>query len=303
MKRLISFILILCNIYCYSQEFLGNSDYIYAVGVAKTQTEAENAAYLSLSNKTGIAVTNTARYSISEQNGKISENFEKNIGTDASMVFGDEVQTYIEVGKKKYTVYKYINIKQYVAKQQAIYNKYLASADSISRRCRDIKHSKNLILGLHYLAYKAIDTPLMDVYADRNIEVKNKLRSKTEEIYKKEGPFGFIMLLEKTDPRGYFAIMSGERTKSVHGIEYFRNGKWELPFYFYFNASTLSDDGTSDAFSSKKAKRCLLISDSSKILVRYLYEIEKDGQLYRLDVPENWYFCNIILDTKISNVK
>lgn len=272
------------------------------MGVAKNQEDAENAALISLAKKIGVKVSDVSHYSVFETNGKINENYARHTETETQNYFGDEVETYVEAGRKSVTVYKYINVREYVAKQQQVYDKCMAVIDSIYKRCTTIKHSKNLILGQYYIAYQALNTPLMDAYAKDNVAIKAKLLDKAKESYKKQGSFGFLTLLEKTDTRGYFAVMAGQKTKGVHGIEYLHNGKWELPFYFYFSKSTLSSEGTADAFSQQKTSRCLLISDNSRILVRYLYEIEKEGQLYRLEVPENWYFCDIIIDTTASNV-
>lgn len=302
MKRLLLFILIFCNVCCYSQDFLGNSDYIYAVGVAKSQVEAENAALVSLAKKIGVKVSDFSYYSVTETNGKVSENYKKDIKSETSNYFTDEVETYVEAGRKNITVYKYVNVKEYVAKRQKIYNSCMSAIDSIYKRCTSIKHSKNLILGQYYLAYQALDTPLMDAYAKNNVQIKKKVFEKAQEAYRKESSFGFLTLLKKTDPRGYFVVMSGAITEGVHGIEYMHNGQWTLPYYFYYSTSSMSPDGTNDAFSSEKTSRCLLVSDNNKILARYLYEIKKDGQLYRLEVPENWYFCTITIDTNLNNV-
>lgn len=302
MKRLISFIFLLCCICCYSQDFLGNSDYVYAKGVARTQVDAENAALQSLASKIGIKVTNVSTYSITERNGRITEEYNKNIGTNASMSFGDEVQTYVETDRKNVVVYKYINVKQYVNEHKAAYNKYIAIADSISKNCKKIKHSKNLVLGQYYLAYNELNTPLMNAYSDNNYEIKERLLNTAKETYEMDGRYGYPTLMKKTDSRGYFVKMTGEITKSVYGIEYLRDGNWELPFYFYYDIFSSSREGTDNAFTPEATPRCLLIAQSSDIHIRYLYEIEKEGVLYRLNVPENWYFCDITIDTTAHNV-
>lgn len=302
MKRAFFFILILCSICCYSQDFIGNNDYVYAKGVARTQVDAENAALISLANNIGIQVTNVSRYSVTEKEGKVSEEFEKNIGTESSMSFGDEVQTYVEANRKNVIVYKYINVKAYVQRHKTAYDTHLKAADSIYMNCGKIKHSKNLVLGHLYSAYLALDTPLMDVYSNKNVEFKERLMAKIKEYYSMDGSFGYLTLIEKANVGGYYAKMTGNRTKGLHGFEYLHNGNWEIPVYFYYSLAPSNSEGTHDAYSPKKTPRCLLESNSNKIHIRYLYECEKDGVLYKINVPENWYFCDITIDTYTNNV-
>lgn len=305
MKRILLFLLLLCSISCYSQEFFGNSDYVYAKGIASSQPLAENAALLALAEKIGIEVTNVASYSyFVDEDGKVVERIKKDVGTSSSMSFGDEVETYIEsFNKKKVVVYKYINVKEYVNKQKGKYEECLRVADSIYKRRSSIKHSKNLVLGQYYIAYKALDLPIMNVYNKNNAALKEKLFKKAEQIYKEEGKFGFLTLLPKTDSRGYFVKMEGERTAGLQNFEYKRNGEWELPYYFYYSVLMTETDGTRDAFTKHITRRCLLISDNSDIEARFLYEFEEEGALFKINVPEKWYFCDEIIDNTINNVK
>ena len=294
MRRLLLFVLLLCSVVCHAQFFVGNSDYVYAVGKAKTQIEAENAALLSLANTIGIKVTNVSSYTVTENGGKVSENYRKNISTNSSMSFGDEVQTYVEADKKTVTVYKYINKKEYVVKQTKIYNDCLTTIDSLFNERRQIKHSKNLILGQYYTAYNALDNPIMDCYSPKNIEIKNKLWNTIRETYMMDGPYGYPSLTSRHPSYGYCAVIGGECSHSMYGIEYLRDGKWELPGYCYY--SILKDNGTSDCFSADKTPRVLLYSQTNKIYIRYLYEYEENGMLYKIDVPEKWYFDKILIE-------
>lgn len=301
MKRYLLFVLLLCSVSCYSQKFIGNSDFVYAKGVAKTQIDAENAALLSLSNTIGAKVTNVTSYSVTERNGSKTESYRKDIGVNSSITLGDEVDTYVETQGRKYIVYKYINKREYINRQKQIYKRCLALKDSIYRNCTEIKHSKNLMLGQYYFAYMALNTPIMDAYSPGNIELKDKLLKEIKECYVKDGRFGFMSLYQDKDPRGYYARMLGQRTKGVYGFEYLYEGKWVMPQYYYFSVSLLKPDGTDDAFSHSITPRCLIVTTSCKIHYRLLYEYQKDGELYRIDVPESWYFKDLTIDTIAAN--
>ena len=296
MKKVLLLVLLLCSITCQAQFFIGNPDYVYAVGKAKTQTEAENAALLSLANAISIKVTNKSSYTVTETDGKVSENYRKDIGTNSSATFGDEVQTYVEADKKSVTVYKYVNKKEYVINQTKVYKDCIAKADSIYRYCSSIKHSKNLILGQYYTAYIALDTPLMDAYADKNVEIKKRVLDKAKEIYGMTGRLGYVSVISNKGSYGYYVDMQGERTNSVYGFEYLNNGKWVMPQFYYYSKITSKPDGTDNAFSSKKTPRCLVYSDTKEIFIRYLYEYQKDDALYKIEVPESWYFKKIKID-------
>lgn len=297
MRRLLFFILLLCSVSCYAQFFVGNDDYVYAVGKAKTQVEAENAALLSLANTISIKVTNVSSYTVTENSGKVSENYRKDIGTNSSIVFGDEVQTYVETDKKSVTVYKYINKKEYVKKQKNTYYSCLARIDSLLANVTQIKHCKGLVMGQYYIAYCALDNSIMDAYSENNIELKAKLLKLAEKAYNDSGRFGYVALINKEGDNRYYVRMLATRTKGMQGFEYLHNGKWEMAPYFYFNLGSVNIDGTSDAFSDETTPRCVLYSPTDEIYIRYIYEIKKDGKLYKMEVPENWYFRKIKVDT------
>lgn len=296
MKKALFLVLLLYSITCQAQFFIGNPDYVYAVGKAKTQTEAENAALLSLANTIGIKVTNQSSYTVIESNGNVSENYIKDIGTNSSAAFGDEVQTYVETDKKSITVYKYVNKKEYVAKQTKMYKDCMVKADSIYRFCYSIKHSKNLILGQYYTAYTALDTPLMDAYGDKNAEIKKRVLDKAKEIYGMTGRLGYASVMTNKGSNGYYVDMQGERTNSVYGFEYLYNGNWVMPQFYYYSKAVSNLDGTDNAFAEKKTPRCLVYSDTKNIYIRYLYEYQKDNALYKIEVPESWYFKKIKID-------
>ena len=77
----------------YGQDFLREDDsYIYGIGVADTQSQADEEALLSFSRKLQTKVTSVVTYNVSEEDGNVEESFQKSIKIDNSVIINNVEQ-------------------------------------------------------------------------------------------------------------------------------------------------------------------------------------------------------------------
>lgn len=178
--------------------------------------------------------------------------------------------------------------------QNTPHDLYLLHMDEVARiKGSNVKHEKNLLLGCYYMAYSALDTPIMEGCPDTK-DKKEELLKLAASLYS-SGEYGFLMLVGKTR-NGYEVSMGGMIDRfgdtepiELVGFEYLNDGEWnapvELSAKLYFDV-----DMSDDPFTDVRYRRGSIISDSPDIQYRILYERYLNGRYVKIDVPQSWYF-------------
>lgn len=290
MRRFLPLIFIWLSLPCFSQDFLHSDDYIYGMGRGDTVFAADSSAMLSLSMSLRTGVVNTSSHMIEKEGGKITSVFKKNVSLDSSIDLPD-TRNYVTRAGDEYIVYRYLNKKEYIDSHISQYLSYMAMADSV--RGSNVKHEKNLLLGCYYLAYKAIDTPIMDLYTDTESN-KIDIARRAREVYH-SGDYGFLMFVGKKW-NGYEVSMGGQVDRfgdtepiELIGFEYVNDGKWLNPVGLSVKRNFdvgMSDDPNTNV----RYRRGLVETDSPHVFYRILYEKYEDGRYVKIQVPDEWYF-------------
>ena len=275
-----------------SQEFLYNDDYVYGAGIT------DSAAMVSLASTIKTNIVNEINYTISESNKRITEDYKKDIKLSSSLLI-EGAKLYLTGDNKGNTIYyRYINRKQYIDNQIDLYNYYLSEIERI--KGSNCKHEINLLLGYYYLAYQALDTPLMTAFCgDKYASIKNEIINRASILYVSK-EYGYLCLNQKKW-YGYTATMAGRfdvngdsQPIDLIGFEYFLDNEWKSSDYFSteayqeVNISKTPND-------NMRYRMCILKSDNSKIRYRKLYETYCYGFYTKIEVPESWYFKELFM--------
>lgn len=281
MKRLYFIItsLFICECFCFSQDFLTNTDYVYGVGVT------DSAAVVSLSISIGVQVVSDVEYTIIEQNDSISSSFKKKRGMSYTRFLSD-TKSFYENG----IYYRFINKKEYVDDILKNVNYYVNKAEEIDTSY--VKHNINLILGCYYNAYCALNDELFILFTKKQYEsFKESFLLKAKLVYS-SGLYGSLFLDEKMN-YGYI-VCTNFCSKTVEGVrsslfafEYNDNGTWMLPTHFSIyqgikkNYSLPNDNLLFDS--------CYISTSNNHITYRILYE----NEFGKINVPDEWYFTEL----------
>ena len=265
----------------YGQDFLMVDDsYIYGIGVADTQSRADEEALLSFSRKLQTKVTSVVTYNVSEQDGNVEESFQKNIKIDNSVIVNN-VEQIVLFENGYYTVYRYINKEQYCSKRMDIYRSYLNKVAEYEQS--EYGHKINFILGAYYLAYKAIDDVIMDIINPNNINLKDFLFGKAKDTY------GFPL------PRLEYIGNDWEMIKAniglpLYGFQYLtRTGLWKIPEIFF--GHYMDKTTATSVPKNNNYKHCMVRYGNINLETRLTYEVlTEDNRIIVLNVPNNWYF-------------
>ena len=304
-RSVITIIMGIVCIFAYPHDFITNPDYVYAVGEGKTQDEAERAAFMSLSSKLKIEVKNEVKHSLSLNDNEISENYSSVSGLYSGMTFGEEIETAVEkVKNKHYRVYKYINKREYVERQHDLSKYYFNKADSLEHHGNKfVKHAQNLILGYYYKAYEALDTDLMNAFEDNDSE-KQRILNRDSVIYQTT-KYGLPTLVRGSGSN-YYVEMAGVVHNSepigLCGFEYYFRDGWKTPQNLFVHSYDSYPADSHDVFDSTLYHKCIIRGDNNKIQYRILYEYEENGNYYRINVGDRWYFNEFYI-TNYNNIK
>lgn len=178
--------------------------------------------------------------------------------------------------------------------QNTPYDLYLLHMDEAARiKGSNVKHEKNLLLGCYYMAYSALDTPIMEGYPDTK-DKKEELLKLAASLYS-SGGYGFLMLVGKRC-NGYEVSMGGQIDRfgdtepiELVGFEYLNDGEWNAPVELSAKLN-FDVDMSDDPFTDVRYRRGSIISDSPDIQYRILYERYLNGRYVKIDVPQSWYF-------------
>ena len=265
----------------YGQDFLREDDsYIYGIGVADTQSQADEEALLSFSRKLQTKVTSVVTYNVSEEDGNVEESFQKSIKIDNSVIINN-VEQIVRFENGCYTVYRYVNRHQYCNERMNIYRSYLEKIPKYEQS--DYAHKINFILGAYYLAYKAIDDVLMDIINPNNNSLKDFLFEKAKDAY------GSIL------PRLEFIendweLIGANIGLPLYGFQYLtRTGLWKIPEIFFGH---YRDKTTATSVPKNNNYKYFMVRYGNiNLETRLTYEVlTEDNGIIVLNVPNNWYF-------------
>lgn len=264
----------------YGQQFLENDNsYIYAVGVGKTQSSADEEAILSFSRTLQTKVTSIVTFDAIERNGEVEKTATKNIVLDNSVI-AKNVKQLVRLDGDVYTVYRYIDREQYIEERLSLYNDYLDKA----RRYRETEdaHRLNFIIGAYYLAFQSIDDAIMDIINPDNGILKDYAMREAQREYSNASRLEFM-----DNGRTLVKCNAG---LPLYGFQYLgRDGQWRLPEAYFIDTDFLVEDSRSP---ENRDYRCCLIKNGGKeVMTRKTYEIPSSNYgIVIINVPENWYF-------------
>lgn len=280
MRSLISFVLaILIPICIYGQEFLNNSSYIYAMGVGKTQQEADNEALIAFAKSIQTKINSVTRYSVSDDGENIVKNYSKDVQMEIAAIFED-TGIYADLNDGVYTVYRFLDKDKFIREHLAIYNAYMERVKEylVSKDA----HRINFLLGAYYLAYCGIDNVIMDVFNENNIGMKSYVIERAKQTYGQ----GYVLEFVK-DKNNLVKVNAG---LPLYGFQY-KNcyQQWVEPSCFFESSNNLIV--VSNIPQNKWFKCCSIDNGSNEIEVRTTYEVPMENNTVGIiDVPENWYF-------------
>lgn len=291
MKRLLLFI-------CFVINFLNveanspNRECIYGIGIAKTQDEADNNALISLSKAIKAEVSSSSRYSVSSENGSVNETFNK-VSTISTDILVTESKVSVSFDGDNYTVKRYINKDEYVAKKTEEYLSWMnvaaayMSIDSI--RC---KHVVNIILGAYYMAYTIMDNSIMDALFQSADACKQQAKDGARYVY--ETTLGYYSLC--VCRKEWWGVMVGINNShlgyALPGFEILdEKGQWRQPNYLVDENS--QEHTPSPIYKGTRITRAIIHAKEDKNPhYRLTYEILSNGFISKIDVPKEWYFID-----------
>lgn len=264
----------------YGQEFLENdSVYIYATGVGKTQSSADEEAILSFSRTLQTKVTSTVTFDAIDRNGVVEKTASKNIVLDNSVI-AKNVKQIVRLDGDIYTVYRYINRRQYIEERLLSYNDYLDKA----KRYRETEdaHRLNFIIGAYYLAFHSIDDAIMDIINPDNGILKDYAMREAQREYSNASRLEFM-----GDGKTLVKCNAG---LPLYGFQYLgRDGRWRLPEAYFTDTEFLVAESRSP--ENKDYRCCLIKNGGDEIMTRKTYEVPTlNYGVAIINVPENWYF-------------
>lgn len=264
----------------YGQQFLENGgSYIYAVGVGKTQSSADEEAILSFSRTLQTKVTSIVTFDAIDRNGEVEKTATKNVVLDNSVI-AKNVKQLVKLDGDIYTVYRYIDREQYIEERVSLYNDYLAKA----RRYRETEdaHRLNFIIGAYYLAFQSIDDAIMDIINPDNGILKDYAMREAQREYSNASRLEFM-----GNGRSLVKCNTG---LPLYGFQYLgRDGRWKLPEAYFIDTDFLAEDSRTP--ENRNYRCCLIKNGGKEVMTRKTYEIPAlDYGIAIINVPENWYF-------------
>ena len=287
MKKLISILFILISFACYSQEFIGNPAYKYGMG------NSDDEALVSLAKTIRASVSSESSHSVYESGKKFGETY----SSESKVISSVELRGESLPAKIKGKWYRYINKEEFIDARKRIVMEYLSLADSL--RGSGKKHEQNLILGCYYLAYRAIDSDVMDALYDKNIDTKEYIIRMARESYKLNyAEYGYLAISYSVPSisKTYVSVGAGRldgylcQPAPLFGFEYYENGIWKTPNFFMKKVFNL-DEGISNVDSDMEIHRsCAINGIKTQFSYRLLHEEYDNGRYIKLNVPDWWYF-------------
>lgn len=280
MHRLISFVLtVFISVGIYGQEFLNNSSYIYAMGVGKTQQEADNEALIAFAKSIQTKINSVTRYSVSDDGENIVKNYSKDVQMEIAAIF-ENTEIYVDFNNGVYTVYRFLNKDKFIKEHLEIYNAYMGRVKEYL--VTKDAHRINFLLGAYYLAYCGINNVIMDVFNENNSEMKSYVIERAKQTYGQGYALEFVK-----NRNNLVKVNAG---LPLYGFQYKnRYQKWVEPSRFFDSTNNLIV--LSNIPQNKWFKCCSIDNCNNETEVRTTYEVPMENDTVGIiDVPENWYF-------------
>lgn len=285
MKRLFSFVLasFLSIAVCSGQEFMHSPDYVYGFASDYVESVADSLALFSFSKSVHVSVENTSSHYFSEDGNGFNESFEKKVGINSNIVIED-IKKYVELNNGLFTVYYYINKKEYIEKHICNYENNIKKANEF--KTSTVPHAKNLVLGHYYCAYKSVENELLTYFYPESEILKEDVLNKIVETYNN---MGFIFSARNygvVNPSGVMLVRD-ENCKTLPGFKYKNNnGKWLKPNSFR--------DIDWMPCEENAAKWAYIYTTGFEY--RFLFEKETNYGFVNINVPDSFY--HMISDDK-----
>lgn len=283
----------------YGQNFKNNENYFYGCGYGTTLEEADRDALVNLARSIEVKVSNkvvNTNKTVTKE-GKIISRTNENISVSIVDTRVLIKRSKISVKKQwgKYKVYRYINKKEYVKESENTYNKIMSYIETFPAepQGRDV----NLLLGVYYRAYLAIDDVVLDILDENFIYKKEVLKRKARNLY---GRTPSLYEYDRTN-LGYVCTNPGSERKMMYAFEYSGDGgkTWHTPIDFQTETKRNiynrmdGDYSIVSKYMTCWVQRNFRTSNTGKnMMCRILYEVLENGQTIKIDVPDEWYFCH-----------
>lgn len=293
----------------YSQEFLTNSDYIYAEGRGRTLEEADKAALLALCNSIKSEIKTHIRYQVSSSDDIIRQRYTEDIQINSLVTIKDCGQYVEDFGITNFKVFRYINKKEYVESRLLKVNTLINESIKTFPYNVDI----NLKLGAYYYAYKILDDDLMDAFNYNNYEMKSLIKKNAIKLQKniqfEEIPsvlyyvnlkkIPFVGEINHYTDKPYFdnenIYLSVNKVPSFKfNFEYWNGKFWSNKYERSFSNGDLNYASKFKLICTQKFPRNITV-----IKYRVTFEtIGSDGQKIKINVPDDWYFVGNVYMAK-----
>lgn len=275
MKKLVSVIVFvfLPVMILYGQVFLDSPDYVYGCASDADEEKADNAALICFSKSICVNIVNNVSHTISEENRTVSESFVKETSVNTDLFLnGGWLKKYVTYDNGLFTVYYYLNKKEYIEKCLSEYDKNMKIGDSYIDS--DTYHSVNLMIGHYYLAYEIAGEKMF-----------NALYSDAWKLEKKA--FDTLVHAYAWNMRHLFTcegtyIWAGTQYVNgyVPGFEYMnKDGEYVEPIDFV--------DNRGNHCTAEKAVWARI--DTKDTIYRFTFEVETDYGIMKLYIPDGFY--------------
>lgn len=264
-----------------AQEFLTNGNYIYGIGSHRHEAVADSLALLSFVRCVGVDVKNNITHEITDNGRIVTEFFKRNTQIISGLKVSG-LKKYEERVRGKYTVYYYINKKEYVDSILREYKRNIIMASAY--KAETASHSKNLALGSFYLAWKAINADLFKaVYPDFEL-LKSYVLTEIKDLYENMGYLLSARYIGANGEPSNRMLVRDENAKALPGFEYLsHNGVWTAPRGFLNEDCRVCTD--------REKVRWAYVDNTNREF-HFLYETVTDNGIVKIEVPDEFYHPN-----------
>lgn len=280
MKKLLCLCLFLPAVLC-GQEFFAPS-YVYGVGMDWDECRADSLALFSFARSVGVRIVSNSEYRFEEAGNVYENNFKRESIID-SRLYVDGLKKKVEYDGGVFTVYYYINKDEYIQTRMSAYEKYLKMAREQQKN--NNPHKFNLFIGYMYKAYCELNSELLNMLYPVSRERKESLYEEIRRSYMrlacKDGNMGEYYLAKRKYSDGLLLIRD-ENLSVLPDFEYYSfNGTWDAP-HSYLNQRNEP---------CNRENAIITFVDNTNAVYRFVYEEILGGEIVKIPVPEEFYFC------------
>ncbi len=287
MKFRLSLLLLILPMLCYRQDFLNNPDYIYGVGIAKTEAAADSLAMLSMARAIYTDVTNETSMRVHSDGVKSNRSYDNNVSLKTRIRIVGSKKLVNRIKRKEYEVYRYFNKKEYIDQHLSVYeykrmeaDKLMFAESHIKNYRSDNPHNVNLVLGSLYTAYEAVNDTLLNLLYPKSVVLRETLKSEIKTVYDRAKSI-------RIWDGGQHGIMAKDNNNNpLPGFEYQNDkGEWVSPTVF--KTMDEKQEVTRDDTKKRWAHVEGIVNNTA---YHILYEELVDGKYMKIPVPDLFYF-------------